>query len=257
MARSLPHRNPLALLDLASSGSPSRSEIERPPAPCADRGVRPSAGGPIQGNLRSVLRRSIPSWTLVLLAAWSPGCLPASPPSSASSPPTALNSEGDLNSVPDLNSARHLNSDGEPEEVERKREGPWSACYQGFEPEDDAIADLERLTTACGPPLGLRAVTPVHTGAPQDEGDRSERFAFRARAGRCYRFFSVSTPDVRDLDLAVTAPDGRLAAGDASDDRFPVAPPRGPLCVEEDGVYGVEVAVMRGRGSFVVQIWGD
>ncbi|WP_044248809.1 hypothetical protein [Chondromyces apiculatus] len=215
-----------------------------------------------------MLRRSLPAWTFSLLAALSSGCLPASPPSTASSTASEpLNSSGDLNSPPDLNSTgaseeagdREDTADtsGERESLRQKRGGPWSACYADFEPGDDTVGDLERLTTACGPPLGLVAVTPIHGGALQGEGDRSERFAFRARAGRCYRFFSVSTPEVRDLDLAVTAPDGRLAAGDASDDRFPVVPPRGPLCVEEDGVYGVEVAVVRGRGSFVVQIWGD
>lgn len=131
----------------------------------------------------------------------------------------------------------------------------WTGCYQGFEPTADAPADLARLAAACGPPAGLTALTPVQIGAAQAEGDPAERFAFRARAGRCYRFFSVAVPQVADLDLAVLDPEGRLAAADASGDRFPVVPPRGPLCAPSDGVYTVEVGVVRGRGGYVLQVW--
>jgi hypothetical protein len=133
----------------------------------------------------------------------------------------------------------------------------WTRCYQGFEPTADPPADLERLAGACGPPAGLAAATPVQIGAPQAEGDPSDRFSFRARAGRCYRFFSVGAPEVADLDVAVLDPEGRLAAADASGDRFPVVPPRGPLCVGREGVYTVEVAVVRGRGPYVLQVWAD
>ena len=143
-----------------------------------------------------------------------------------------------------------------PPELPRPR-GAGDRCDAAFQPGDDAPADLARLTAACGPPSGLEPVTPVQVGAAQAEADPSERFTFRARGGRCYRFFSVATPDVADLDLAVLDPDGRLSAADASGDRFPIAPPRGPLCVDQDGVYTVEVAVIRGSGSFVLQVWGD
>jgi len=133
----------------------------------------------------------------------------------------------------------------------------WARCYSEFSPSGDAPADLERLTAACGPPNGLNAVTPVRIGALQAEDGASERFTFRARSGRCYRFFSVGTADVGDLDLAVLDPAGQLLAADVSDDRFPVVPPRGPLCVEDDGLYTVEVAVVRGSGRFVLQVWAD
>lgn len=138
------------------------------------------------------------------------------------------------------------------------RPGPgWARCYSEFSPSDDAPADLERLTAACGPPNGLSAVTPVRIGALQAEDGASERFTFRARGGRCYRFFSVGSAEVGDLDLAVLDPAGQLLAADVSDDRFPVVPPSGPLCVEDDGLYTVEVAVVRGSGRFVLQVWAD
>jgi hypothetical protein len=130
-------------------------------------------------------------------------------------------------------------------------------CYRGFQPGNDAPADLARLTGACGAPNGLGAVTPVRIGDAQTQDDPAERFTFRARAGRCYRFFSVGEQGVADLDLAVLDPAGRLAAADVSGDRFPVVPPRGPLCMEREGIYTVEVAVVQGSGRFVLQVWAD
>ncbi len=138
------------------------------------------------------------------------------------------------------------------------RPGPgWVHCYSEFSPGDDAPADLERLTAACGPPNGLSAVTPVRIGALQAEDGASERFTFRARGGRCYRFFSVGTAEVGDLDLAVLDPGGQLLAADVSDDRFPVVPPRGPLCLHADAVFTIHVGVLKGSGSYLLQVWGS
>jgi hypothetical protein len=131
----------------------------------------------------------------------------------------------------------------------------WADCYRRFQPGDDAATDLARLGQACAAPAGLRPVGLPHEGAEQGAGDPPERLVFRARRG-CYRAFAVGGPGVADLDLAFYDPEGRLAAGDVSRDRWPVVPPRGPLCVESDGVYTVAVAVARGRGDYLLQIWG-
>ena len=108
----------------------------------------------------------------------------------------------------------------------------------------------------CAAPAGLHPVGEAHQGAAQGAGDPPERLAFRARRG-CYRAFAVGGSGVGDLDVAFYDPQGRLAAGDVSRDRWPVVPPRGPLCVEKEGVYTVAVAVARGRGEYVLQIWGS
>jgi hypothetical protein len=138
----------------------------------------------------------------------------------------------------------------------RRTGNAWADCYRGFSPGADAEADLARLGAACAAPASLTAVTPIHAGAAQGEGDPPERFSFRARAGRCYRAFAVGAPSVEDLDLAVFSPDGRFAAADGSRDRWPVVPPRGPLCVDRDGVYTIAVAVTAGSGPYSLQIWG-
>lgn len=135
--------------------------------------------------------------------------------------------------------------------------GVWVACYQTFKPEGDAAADLARLTSACGRPTGLAAITPVRVGETQAAEDAVERFAFLARAGRCYRIFAVGAAEVADLDVAVLDAKGKLAAADLSRDRFPVVPPRGALCVERDGTYTLEVSVAEGSGSYALQVWGE
>jgi hypothetical protein len=131
----------------------------------------------------------------------------------------------------------------------------WADCYRRFHPGDDPAADLERLAAACAAPAGMRPLTPVHSGT-QSETDPPERFAFRVRRGHCYRGFAVGGPGVEDLDVAVYDAGGGLVTADVSRDRWPVVPPRGPACAEEDAVLTVAVAVRRGRGEYLVQVWG-
>jgi hypothetical protein len=131
----------------------------------------------------------------------------------------------------------------------------WADCYRRFQPGEDPGADLARLGEACAAPAGLRPLGLPHQGALQGSGDAPERLSFRAQRG-CYRAFAVGGAGVGDLDVAVYDASGRLATGDVSRDRWPVVPPRGPLCVEDEGVYTVAVSVARGRGDYVLQIWG-
>lgn len=155
------------------------------------------------------------------------GCLPASDPSSDEPPTRAARTHND-----------------------------WIDCYRGFQPSDDPIRDLDRLATACAAPAGMHALGPIHDGAEQGVSDPTARMVFRARRGRCYRVFAVGAPGVEDLDLAIYDSAGKLAAADVSRDRFPVVPPRGPACADRDGVYTVAVAVTRGSGPYVMQVWG-
>jgi hypothetical protein len=149
-------------------------------------------------------------------------------------------------------------SDEEKAQSKGKLGGPWVSCYRTFEPRSDqAAADLERLTSACGRPTGLAPLAPPREGEPQGQDDPVERFTFQTRAGRCYRIFAVGAPSVTDLDVAVLDPEGRLAAADLSGDRFPVVPPRGPLCAEREGVYTVEVSVAQGSGTYAIQVLGE
>lgn len=132
----------------------------------------------------------------------------------------------------------------------------WSSCYRSFQPSEDPVSDLDRLGLACGAPRGLAAIAPVHV-ASQKADDAAERLVFRARKGRCYRVLAVAGAEVRDLDVAILAPDGRLVAADLSKDGWSVVPPRGPWCPDEEGPYAIDVSVADGEGSYALGVWGS
>jgi hypothetical protein len=132
----------------------------------------------------------------------------------------------------------------------------WSACYRSFQPSEDPVSDLDRLGFACGAPRGLAAVAPVHVGS-QKADDEAERLVFRARKGRCYRVFAIGAAEVRDLDVSILAPDGRLVAADVSKDAWSVVPPRAPWCPEDEGPYAIDVSVADGEGSYALGVWGS
>ncbi len=135
--------------------------------------------------------------------------------------------------------------------------GKWSDCYSSFTPSGKARADLNRLTRACGPTGGMRAVTPV-THAEQNDKDPVDRYTFYVpRAGACYRVYAVGNRGVSDLDLLVRGPSGDDVAADLTHDAFPVLPPQGPLCFEQPGLYLLEVSVHRGQGGYAIQVWGN
>jgi hypothetical protein len=130
-------------------------------------------------------------------------------------------------------------------------------CYGAFSPGADPASDLTRLTAACASPLGLSAVTPVHVGEPQTADAPEERLTFLGRAGRCYRVFAVGEPTIADLDVALIDATGRIAAADASSDRWPIVPTRGSLCLREDQLLTIHAAVMAGSGSYLMQVWSN
>lgn len=131
----------------------------------------------------------------------------------------------------------------------------WSDCYRRFQPTGDPASDIAVLGSACAAPAGMAPITPLHAGAAQGPDDPPAHFTFHARRGRCYRAFAVGAPGVEDLDVAVYDPRGQLVAGDVSRDRWPVVPPRGPACAGDDGALSVHVAVTRGHGPWMVQVW--
>lgn len=140
--------------------------------------------------------------------------------------------------------------------VVRERTGNvWADCYRRFRTAGDREEDLARLASACAIPARMRPLGPAHAGA-QGEADPAERLVFLARRGRCYRAFAVAGPGVDDLDVAVYDAGGHLVAGDVTGDRFPIVPPRGPLCAPDDGRYTLAVSVRRGHGDYLLQLWG-
>lgn len=193
-----------------------------------------------------VLLRSAPCLAIAIALA---GCLEASP-RAPESPDWKRPREGSLDiSDRSLNPVRAARPD-------RFADPFWSACYKDFQPTEDPVSDLDRLGFSCGAARGYASVAPVHVGSQKAE-EPAERLVFRARKGRCYRLYAVGEATVRDLDVAVIAPDGRLVAADLSKDPWSVVPPRGPWCPDEEGPFAVDVSVADGQGKFALGVWGS
>lgn len=127
--------------------------------------------------------------------------------------------------------------------------GLWVTCYAHFRPRGLPGRDLERLAQGCGSPLGMTPASPVWqgrlSGGVVEHGVSLER-------GQCVRVFAVGA--VRDLDLALVDPDGRLLGEDGIDDAWPVLPPDGTLCALRPGQFTVRVSA-RGEGDYAAQLW--
>lgn len=184
----------------------------------------------------------------IVLAPLGAGCLEASP--RAAETPEWKRPRGASIDVSDT----HGSPSGAAS-ADRLGEPFWASCYQGFQLTEDPVSDLDRLGLACGAPRGLGAVSPVHV-ATQKAEEPAERLVFRARKGRCYRLFAVGAAGVRDLDVAILAPDGRLVAADLTKDAWSVVPPRGPWCPDEEGPFAIDISVPDGEGAYALGVWG-
>jgi hypothetical protein len=134
---------------------------------------------------------------------------------------------------------------------------PWAKCHSTFTLGGDAAADVGLLGRMCGVKNQQKPLTGARV-AVQNEHNAVDRFAFSAGGpGKCYRVFAVGERGIRDLDVQVVGPDGARLAWDASHEPWAAVPALGPLCLEQPGVYTVEVSVFRGSGRYAVQIWSN
>jgi hypothetical protein len=133
--------------------------------------------------------------------------------------------------------------------------GVFESCYQGFRPSGNVEKDLGQMTSMCGPPNAMKAVTPVIQGM-QSQREPIARFTFRGEMGRCYRIFSASERGVQDMDLAMLDPDKNVVGHDTNEDSFPMLNPDGPFCLTRPGIYTVLVSVEKGAGRYALQVWG-
>lgn len=184
------------------------------------------------------------------IAACSAASIPPEQPVGAPSGDIVVREEADVASSAPFTEEEKAQSHG-------RLGGIWTSCHRAFTPAGDPAGDLARLTATCGRATGLTPLTPVRTSRALGQDDPAQRHAFQGRANRCYRVFAVGAPEIADLDVAVVDPEGRLVAIDATQDRWPLVPARGPLCLKKDGAYTVEVAVVSGTGPYALQVWAE
>ncbi len=144
-----------------------------------------------------------------------------------------------------------------PDQGAKTAANPWSACYADFKPTGNPQSDLARLTTLCGQPSGMQPLTPVTT-AEQAEKQPVDRYTFYVpKAGTCYRVYATGDRNIHDLDLLVRDSAGQVLGGDITHDTWPIVPPEAPLCIDQPGLYMLEVSVFSGSGRYAVQVWGN
>lgn len=145
-------------------------------------------------------------------------------------------------------------SDNSPSKYSKRN--PWTDCYREFKPLGVPSVDLKQLTKRCAEELGMSPLSPIFTGK-QAATDPVAIFSFTAsQPGVCYRIIAVGDSKVQDLDLLLRGPGLEPIAGDLTHDAWPILPPAMPLCLQELGVYELEVSVNAGSGDFALQVWG-
>jgi len=133
--------------------------------------------------------------------------------------------------------------------------GPWVSCYGGFHPGPEPLQDVTRLGLLCGPPNGMRLLSPDAVQGKLDAGQPPVRYSVPVRRGNCYRLFAVGAPGIDDLDVTVRSSRGSTLGSDHSEDRWPIIEPERPLCTFDDDTFTIELSARRGSGAFAAQIW--
>lgn len=145
-----------------------------------------------------------------------------------------------------------------PGALRRSEQPPVTAgfrdCHAGFQLTGDAARDLATLTDRCGAPTGMVAHSEVLTGWQADTADVA-RYTVPVESGSCYRAFGVGGEGIRDLDMGLHDPTGRLVARDVRPEPWAILSPEEPVCVRDSGSYELVVSVEAGQGDFAVQVW--
>lgn len=127
------------------------------------------------------------------------------------------------------------------------KDDPSSKCTAALARTEGKPEDaLKKLGSGCK----LQPSSPVLAGT-QGDGDPAKEFAFKAKAGHCYRVLTAK--DAAILDLVVVLRDGKgdiAATGPES-----AVPANGKLCFEADDDTTLQVSIGTGRGAFAVQLW--
>lgn len=95
---------------------------------------------------------------------------------------------------------------------------------------------------------GMLTLAPVETGTLQRS--QTQRFEFRATAGRCYRAIAVGMPSVRALRVRILDRFGSERADSGEEPR-----PSARFCPTTGGTYRAELKAENGYGGFAFQLF--
>ena len=137
---------------------------------------------------------------------------------------------------------------------EDEAESPWAACLKRVTGSGDLESDVSKLGRACGARAGQRPIGPARQGQQAGPG-AVDRYTFHAQAGSCVRAYVVGDAAIKELSVELVDEMGDVVATSDPLGGVAAAPHRAPLCLKDEGVYTVEVAITQGAGSYALQVW--
>jgi hypothetical protein len=99
----------------------------------------------------------------------------------------------------------------------------------------------------------MSPLAPAYQGTLAQGEEQTHRFSLER--GQCVRAFAVGDAGLVDLDLTVVDPRGTPLGADGIDDRWPILPPDGTLCVVAGGPHELRVTARKGAGDYAAQLW--
>lgn len=125
------------------------------------------------------------------------------------------------------------------------------ACWKGFTPTGNAEADVVDLGHRCAAGMA-QVVPPVKHVFKQGE---AKVIPVPIVSG-CYRVIAVGGKGVKDVDLELKDPSGKIVAADKTpDDIFPMIHPNKEFCAEAMQLLQLTISVKKGSGDVAGGVW--
>jgi hypothetical protein len=130
--------------------------------------------------------------------------------------------------------------------------GPPPPCWAGFKATGNAVTDVTDLGERCT--KGMSAVIPpVKQSFAQGE---KKQLPLIVPGPGCYRIIAVGGTGVKDVDLEVRDPSGKLVAADNTpDDIFPMIHPNKEWCPDAAQFLTLSIIVKKGAGEVAGGVW--
>lgn len=130
-------------------------------------------------------------------------------------------------------------------------DAPGAPCWKGFVSSGNAVGDLAELGKRCCAGMSP-LVGPVKQAFKQGES-KSIPVPF---VPGCYRIIAVGGTGLKDVDLDLKDPSGKIVAADHTpNDVFPMIHPNKELCVDAVQFLSLSITVKKGSGEVAGEVW--
>ena len=142
-------------------------------------------------------------------------------------------------------------STGDAPAANANADGAAGPCWKGFNPTGAAVPDLDELARRCCAGMSP-LVGPVKQVFKQGEA-KTIPVPF---VPGCYRIIAVGGNGLKDVDLELKDPGGKLVAADNTpNDVFPMIHPNKEFCVDALQLLNLSIVVKKGGGEVAGGVW--